>query len=134
VIDFHFAKERDRLAVQVTILTKDEVLYIFVVSNDKFSVEVVAKDYWKYKEARGMLPLIEPLILRAWEEFKGSFPKCPCEELPKRQHEIIRLALRVKARLYEELRGIVDLKEPEMKPASYLLIVEKEGEDEVPLN
>jgi len=134
VIDFSFAKEKDKLAIQVNILSKDDTLYIFVVSDTKFNAEIVAVNYENYKNARKRLHLIEPAILRAWETFKDSFPKCACDELIGKQKEILKLAHEVKAKLYRALRDIVDLKEPELKPSPYLVIVQKEGKNEIPLN
>ena len=134
MIGFSFTQEKDRLAVQIDILTKDYVIYIFVVSNNTFRAEIIAQDYEQYKKAREKLPLLEPVILRAWEEFKNSFPKCPCNELVKKRKEILRLAYEVKAGLYRELKEIVELKDPEFNPPSYLVITEKEGKNEIPLN
>ena len=132
MIEFHFALTDKRLAIQVNVLTKDGVLYVFMIAEDKIRIEIV--DCQNCKEARQTLALIEPIVYGVWEEFSQKFPRIHSSELEQRKEEIVQLVQETKRKLYERLKDVVELKE-QVCPLSWIFIKPQGGEkSEIPLN
>ncbi len=132
MIEFHFALANKKLAIQVNVLTKDDVLYVFMIAEDKIRLEVI--DCKDCKKARKTLALIEPIVFGIWEEFSQKFPRINSSELEKRKEEIVQLVQETKRKLYERLKDVVELKE-QVCPLSWVFLTPEEGKkNEIPFN
>ena len=133
MIEFHFALIDKKLAIQVNVLTKDEVLYAFMIAEDEIRLEVLGCE-GKCETARKTLFLIEPIIFGIWEDFRKKFPRIHSSELPLKATEISLIVRETKKKLYEELGKVIELKD-NRPTLSFILYAPQGGKkSEIPFN